>query len=614
MLPVLPILSFICAGLLAVFLIILLRRPTINTSNVSIVLWLLFGNIVHAVNALIWSSNVQLRVPIWCDIVTKLLLGINVALPGVCVCSARYIELLSSTRKLYPNTYSKRLHVLLDVALCYVLPLLYMTLHFTVQDHRFDLLQDFGCSASVHRSTTAVLIMVFPPLILCSISLGLCITSIHHFRRFSSARFALHLSARSALSPASFLRRLVKSTLFTAFVLVVTLFPLIPPRTQHWSSFSTERDLSVIFIIREPREVTGAEVVWCAIPSVSLVYLLLSAVLGDGVNDAVTCVRRRVTGGLKVPTRPARPELRLLTTFNNQPQMAAKSTLSLCTPSPAAQTVELRSGWDDMLDTKRPSPTRRGVMPLPYRKSIISASSSSEDGSSTAGPGTPPPKEEHDADEAFASSTMSYLASPVAVALGLASPVSASTPIVVSPASPVKTRTPSPPAAVYSRAPSPAASTFKASPRTTSPSTPTSTTARTPTPPVVAPVPPAPTHIRPRPVPLSLGMSMSTHLHPPQQPIPEDTASTISSIWDVPWPLPPARAPPRTTSRHASEAYPMYSPVEHRTSSPFEDAAGPPSPSPHRTQVPRKSAMKKSSRAPVAADVIYMTRTVEAHS
>ncbi len=59
---------------------------------------------------------------------TKLLVGTTAALPGVCLCSARYLELLSSTRKIYPNTYSKRIHALVDVALCYVLPLLYMIL------------------------------------------------------------------------------------------------------------------------------------------------------------------------------------------------------------------------------------------------------------------------------------------------------------------------------------------------------------------------------------------------------------------------------------------------------------------------------------------------------
>ena len=39
-----------------------------------------------------------------------------------------------------------------------------------VQDHRFDLVQDFGCSASVHPSSPALILIWLPPLIICSIS------------------------------------------------------------------------------------------------------------------------------------------------------------------------------------------------------------------------------------------------------------------------------------------------------------------------------------------------------------------------------------------------------------------------------------------------------------
>lgn len=65
---ILPVLSFLCAGLLAVFLIVLIRRPTVNTSNVAMIIWLLLGNTVHAVNALVWFSNTETRIPVWCDI------------------------------------------------------------------------------------------------------------------------------------------------------------------------------------------------------------------------------------------------------------------------------------------------------------------------------------------------------------------------------------------------------------------------------------------------------------------------------------------------------------------------------------------------------------------
>ncbi|KAJ7145520.1 pheromone A receptor-domain-containing protein [Mycena epipterygia] len=565
MLLVLPILSFICAGLLAVFLIILIRRPTINTPNVALVLWLLFGNVVHSVNAIVWSSNVEARIPVWCDIVTKLLLGATIALPGVCLCSARYLELLSSSRKIYPNTYSQRLHTLLDVALCYVLPLLYMTLHFAVQDHRFDLMRDFGCSASIHRSTLAMSIMVLPPLILCSISLVLCMLAVFNYARLSSERFTSHLSARSSVSVPHFVRRLAKSILLTITVLLVTLIPpLLSPHPDRWAAFHANFD--IIFIVKNARELGAAEVAWWAVPVVSIVYLVLSLVLGDEIVDSFAWMRKRF--GRAAP-REGRPQLSLVT-FKHA--MASKSSL-VAPPSLAdPHTIQLRSGWDNMLDVKesrRALPNRKSVISASERKSVASSASSSED-TLSASPTCMTPE-----DDAFTSSTLTYLASPVAQALGLHSPSPVASPPAAY-ASPLKTRAPSP---VKVRAPSP--------PKTR------------------APAPP----------PLKLRAPL-----PPRQPIPEDTVSTISSIWDVPWPLPPASPSPVT--RVADEgrvAYPMYSPMEPLTPPPFEGSSVPGREArsvlrkpPVRSRSLRRTWSREAlARGYAGADVVYMTRTVE---
>ncbi|KAF7344865.1 Pheromone receptor [Mycena venus] len=413
MLLVLPVLSFLCAGLLAVFLIVLLRRPTVNTPNVAIVLWLLLGNTIHAVNALVWSSNVDTtRIPVWCDIVTKLLLGTTAALPGVCTCSARYLELLSSTRKIYPNTYSKRIHTLIDVALCYVLPLLYMILHFVVQDHRFDLVQNFGCSASIHRSTPAALIMCYP----------------------SSTSPASPPSTSPRISPLAppsphplFIRRLAKSVLLTLTVLIFTLFPLLGPRTLSYASFHP--NFNVIYVVRKPEEVTAAQTSWWAVSVVSIVYLVLSLVLGGGEDSVGVDLVSWVMTTFTRQQRPARPELTRLTF-----QHAMASKASLVNPTlTAPQPVQLRSGWDDMLDVKKPRQGRRPFLLNPHLNPNLNSNSNrksaaiscSEDSSSvySLNPAPSPTCTTPEDDSAFTSSTLTYLASPVAQALGLESPV-----------------------------------------------------------------------------------------------------------------------------------------------------------------------------------------------
>ncbi|KAJ7028141.1 pheromone A receptor-domain-containing protein [Mycena alexandri] len=576
MLVVLPVLSFICAGLLAVFLIILIRRPTVNTSNVSIVLWLLFGNAVHAVNTIVWFSTTSpgfpsVKIADFLDTVTKLLLGVTIALPGVCLCSARYLELLSSDRKIYPNTYSKRFHTLLDVALCYVLPLLYMILHFAVQDHRFDLVENFGCSAAINRSTPAVLIMIIPPLILCSISLVLCkrtlpnnhclpLLTVWNYARLSSERFTSHLSARSnSVSVPLFTRRLVKSILLTASVLIVTLFPLLGPRHRSWAQFRP--NYSAILFVREPAEVGAVQTVWWSIPVVSMVYLVLTLVLGDETTDTFSWVQRRFPTVLP-RGRPARPELSRLTF---QHEMVSKYC-SLVTPSLAApQPVQLRSGWDDMLDVKVKG-RRAFLNPNPSRKSVVSSATDSDDDSPSSSPTL-----KDDLEDAFTSSTLSYLASPVAQALGLPSPIASST----------------------------FASLVQSRSQGTSPTVAS---------PMGSSAMPSPSPIAPSPAPVL------RVLIPMTPPIPEDTASTISSIWDAPWPLPPATPTPTLLSPARS---PTRSPTVSRspTRSPTLSSRTTTRTAASRAPVPRKPVVPVRSalaRGYAATDVIYMTRTGEA--
>ncbi|KAJ7500854.1 hypothetical protein B0H11DRAFT_768232 [Mycena galericulata] len=456
--------------------------------------------------------------------------------------------------------------------------------------------------------------MVLPPLILCSISLVLCLVSLYHCTRLPPSRFAAHLAARTSSSSSSsassgstpttprFTRALAQATTFTTAVLIATLFPLFAlspqtaSQTQTQTAFPHNADLSVIFVIRNARDVAGAQLVWWAVPVVSIVYIIL--VLGLGLGDEPSArwdLLSWVAGRVKRPAqRPARPELKLLT-INHALAMGSKSpssSSSSSVPSPAAPhavQLPLRSGWDDMLDVKKNR--------LPFgRKSVLSSASSdsSDDTLGTSSPISPKEKEEEAEEEAFTHSTLTYLASPVAQALGLLSP-SPSPSLSPSPSprsSPSTSPSPGvvpPPARTYHAAASVSPPRHRDRPRPLALAPPSAS--------VTPPPKPTPT---PTPTPTP-SHTLTTHLRPPQQPIPEDTASTISSIWDAPWPLPPPS--PRGVR---PPAYPMHSPVA-------PVGMGPP------PGVPLKSALKKGkgerrtwsrealARGYAGADVIYMT-------
>ncbi|KAG6827326.1 hypothetical protein H0H87_005063, partial [Tephrocybe sp. NHM501043] len=64
--PTLAAVSFVSVALLALFIPI--ARVRCNVANLAVVAWLVGANLVHGINAIIWAGNVELRVPVWCDI------------------------------------------------------------------------------------------------------------------------------------------------------------------------------------------------------------------------------------------------------------------------------------------------------------------------------------------------------------------------------------------------------------------------------------------------------------------------------------------------------------------------------------------------------------------
>ncbi|KAF8809928.1 STE3-like pheromone receptor [Phlegmacium glaucopus] len=119
-------LSFVNVTFLAVFIPV--QRIRTNVPRLAIILWLLGFNLVHGINALVWSGNVDIHVPVWCDIVTKLMLGANLALPAAFFCVSLQLELLSSMRTISSHPTVVRNRLMSEIFMCYLLPILYMLL------------------------------------------------------------------------------------------------------------------------------------------------------------------------------------------------------------------------------------------------------------------------------------------------------------------------------------------------------------------------------------------------------------------------------------------------------------------------------------------------------
>ncbi|KAL0952909.1 hypothetical protein HGRIS_007124 [Hohenbuehelia grisea] len=522
-------LSFILASIFALFLI----SPRIrnNVPKLALILWLFVGNLIHGINAVEWSGNVDMSAPIWCDIVTRVLLGANVALPAAFICIARELERISSTREYSADAHTQRINRIIDAILCYILPLIYMSLYSIGQDHRFDIVKDYGCSAAIHPSTPALIIVWLPPLLLCSIALIFSGAAIHHSFRQSMYHFSEHLSSRSNLTSSLFLRTVSICLITSAVLTLTTLFALFaPPTLLNWTSWDdVHKHFYDIDIVTSSNDTNSIRLTWWGLAAVSIAYAALLLIFGEEVRDGVKWINKKIREWSSKRRRAPQQPLLLLHAKSAHSQV----TLAPTVPShPPPEALQLKSGWDDMLDAKLPKRQRsKPQLALPLSLSPVRSNSSSPSPSSRYtpsptfsltptsanpfGPSRTPsltrsPTSPGSDDDVFAANTISYLNTPIAQSLGLTSP-----PAVYTSPSPQKTTYTdiapwrSPPKVTHS-------------PVRAEPLTPTKRGSLNPD---------------ARPLMGSLAL-LSV-----KQTVPEDATSTISSIWDAPWPQPPERIP-----------------------------------------------------------------------
>ncbi|KAJ7643058.1 GPCR fungal pheromone mating factor, partial [Mycena polygramma] len=197
-----------------------------NVATLSIIAWLFVTNIIFAVDALVWADSINIVGLVWCDISTKLIIGGNFALPAACLCRCIHLEQVSSVRTVRVTPTDKKRRQIFEACMCFGLPILFMALHYVVQGHRFDIIEDYGCRPSTYYSIPAIFIIWIPPLLMATASLVFAGLALRHFiqRRIT---FAAHLDANhSALTTSRYLRLMLMSTLQMFWSIGLTIFTL----------------------------------------------------------------------------------------------------------------------------------------------------------------------------------------------------------------------------------------------------------------------------------------------------------------------------------------------------------------------------------------------------
>jgi pheromone a factor receptor len=80
-----------------------------NVGTLLYIAWSFTGSLVFFVNSIVWNGNLSNPTPVWCDISTKFMVGLGVAVPAVSLCINRRLYKIATMKKIALNPSDVRL-------------------------------------------------------------------------------------------------------------------------------------------------------------------------------------------------------------------------------------------------------------------------------------------------------------------------------------------------------------------------------------------------------------------------------------------------------------------------------------------------------------------------
>ncbi|KAI0350979.1 fungal pheromone STE3G-protein-coupled receptor [Trametes cingulata] len=290
----LPYVAFIAAALVLVPLPWHWRAR--NIATLSMIGWLFVINIIYGVDAIIWHNNVNITAVTWCDITTRIIIGAGMALPAACMCISIHLAQVASVSRVQSSRADKRRRQLIELVLCFGVPLLWMGLHYTVQGHRFDIIEDYGCRPNTYISIPAIFLIWVPPLIFSAVTFVYSGIALMHFLRHRIT-FARHLeNSSSGLTTSRYLRlmamafaEIIVTAVSSSITLWFTSLSLRP--WTNWSDVHWNFSRIDVYVnaFTPPIVYNYYYVIWYIIPASSFIFFAFFAFGQDAVKEYSAC-------------------------------------------------------------------------------------------------------------------------------------------------------------------------------------------------------------------------------------------------------------------------------------------------------------------------------------
>ncbi|VDC01593.1 unnamed protein product [Peniophora sp. CBMAI 1063] len=169
--PLYPIACFLSSAMLLLVLLTSFIRQSWNLGVAFLCFWLFLENLTGGINAIIWSDNADIKLYVYCDIVSRLNMITSIVKPMATLIISRRLYLIARLQSVEPlDKAAKRKELAIEWTLGLVIPLVVAgPLYYVVQWPRFQVEEGFGCDNSSDGSILKILLLdswnVVPPLV-----------------------------------------------------------------------------------------------------------------------------------------------------------------------------------------------------------------------------------------------------------------------------------------------------------------------------------------------------------------------------------------------------------------------------------------------------------------
>ncbi|KAJ7611071.1 putative fungal pheromone GPCR, STE3-type [Mycena polygramma] len=209
--PAFPLFSFL--GFVLVLVPLPWHFQAWNSGTCLFMIWTSISCLIGFVNSLVWANTIDDLAPVWCDISTRLIVGIAVAIPAASLCINRRLYKIASCSTVSITKAEKRRAVLVDLAIGLGIPLVQMPLQFIVQGHRYDILENVGCYPTTYNVVPAYPLSYLWPNIINLISAVYVLFTLRAFLHRRAQFASLLSSTLPALTPNRYFRLMALASL-----------------------------------------------------------------------------------------------------------------------------------------------------------------------------------------------------------------------------------------------------------------------------------------------------------------------------------------------------------------------------------------------------------------